>query len=80
MNKNIGRIVRFDDNDYFIVSCLDVGGCVYVYLMSVSCPFRVIIGKEMVTESIIEIMEIEEEEEKRKIYNLFLEKARMSIL
>jgi len=82
MGDNVGRVVRFDDNrDYVVISCIDDDIETYVYLMSVSSPLNVLIAMEKETSnSIVELVVVEDEMEKKRLYNLFLQKARLGLV
>lgn len=82
MFKQEGRVVKFDDNrEYVVVSRIDDDVETYVYLMSVSSPLNVLIAMEKENgNSIIELVVIEDEFEKKRLYNLFLQKARLGLL
>jgi len=80
MDKDIGRIVKFDKRDYLIVNRLSFNNNVYVYLLSINSPLDVIIAREKVTDFVTELIQVDEEDEKKKIYNMFLERARLNLL
>ncbi len=82
MFEKEGRVVRFDDDrEYLIISCIDDDIDTYVYLMSVSGPLNILIAVEKeVNNSITELVVIEDEIEKKRLYNLFLQKARLGLL
>lgn len=82
MFEKEGRVVRFDDDrEYVIISRIDDDIETYVYLMSVSSPLNVLIAMEKESgNSIIELVVIEDEIEKKRLYNLFLQKARLGLL
>jgi len=82
MFEKEGRVVRFDDDrEYLIISCIDDDIDTYVYLMSVSGPLNILIAVEKeINNSITELIVIEDENEKKRLYNLFLQKARLGLL
>lgn len=82
MFEKEGRVVRFDDDrEYLIISCIDDDIDTYVYLMSVSGPLNILIAVEKeINNSITELVVIEDENEKKRLYNLFLQKARLGLL
>lgn len=82
MFNEVGRVVIFDDDmEYLLISRIDDELDTYVYLMSVSSPLNIIIALERECgKSIVELVPIEDDEEKRRIYNLFLQKARLGLL
>ena len=82
MFEKEGRVVRFDDErEYLIISCIDDDIDTYVYLMSVSEPLNILIAVEReISNSITELVVIENENEKKRLYNLFLQKARLGLL
>ena len=82
MNNKVGRVVKFDDNrEYVVVSYIDDDVETYVYLVSVSSPLNVLIAMEKEnSNSIIELVVIEDEHEKKRLYNLFLQKARLGLV
>ena len=82
MLDDIGRVVKSDNNvDYLLVSRIYDDVDTYVYLMSVSSPINVLIAQEKESgNSIIELVVVEDEVERKRIYNLFLQKARLGLL
>ena len=82
MFEKEGRVVKFDDDrEYLIISCIDDDIDTYVYLMSVSGPLNILIAVEKeLNNSITELVVIEDEMEKKRLYNLFLQKARLGLL
>ena len=82
MFNEIGRVVKFDDDrEYLIISRIDDDIETYVYLMSVSKPLDVLIAMEKESgNSIVELVVVEDEIEKKRLYNLFLQKARLGLL
>lgn len=82
MVDDIGRIVKGEDNiDYLLVSRIYDDIDTYVYLMSVSSPLNVLIAKEKESgNSIVELVVVLDEVERKRIYNLFLQKARLGLL
>lgn len=74
--NNVGRIIRFDDLDYIVLSRIVFNLKSYLYLMSLDRPLKVLIAQEFPHDSkLIELDEVTNEDEKSKIYNLFLENA-----
>lgn len=82
MFNEVGRVVRFDDDrEYLLISRIDDDIETYVYLMSVTSPLNVVIAMEKeIDRSITELVPILDEEEKLRIYKLFLQKARLGLL
>ena len=82
MNNEVGRIIKFDDNrEYLLVGRIDDNIDTYVYLMSVSTPLNVVIAMEKeYSLNLVELVVVEDEEEKKRIYNLFLQKARLGLV
>lgn len=82
MFNEVGRVIKFDDDrEYLLVSRIDDNIDTYVYLMSVSAPLNVIIAMEKeYSRYNVELVVIEDELEKKRIYNLFLQKARLGLL
>jgi hypothetical protein len=82
MFNEIGRVVKFDDDrEYLVVSRIDDDIETYVYLMSVSKPLNVLIAMEKESgSSVVELIVIDDEREKKRLYNLFLQKARLGLL
>ena len=82
MFEKEGRVVVFDDDrEYLVVSRIDDDIETYVYLMSVSSPLNVLIAMEKEWgNSIVELVLVEDEAEKKRLYNLFLQKARLGLL
>lgn len=82
MFNEVGRVIKFDDDtEYLLISRIDDELDTYVYLMSVTTPLNIIIALEKEhSRSIVELIPIEDEDEKKRIYDLFLQKARLGLL
>ena len=82
MNNEVGRIIKFDDNrEYLLVGRIDDNIDTYVYLMSVTAPLDVVIAMEKeYSLNLVELVVVEDEEEKKRVYNLFLQKARLGLV
>ena len=82
MNNEVGRIIKFDDNrEYLLVGRIDDNIDTYVYLMSVTSPLNVVIAmKKEYSLNLVELVVVEDEEEKKRVYNLFLQKARLGLV
>lgn len=82
MYNEVGRIVKFEDNrEYLLIGRIDDNIDTYVYLMSASAPLNVIIAMEKeYSRNLVELVIVEDEEEKKRIYNLFLQKARLGLV
>ena len=82
MYDEVGRIIKLDDNkEYLLIGRIDDDLDTYVYLMSVSGPLNVIIAMEKEhNRSLVELVPVLEESERKRIYNLFLQKARLGLL
>lgn len=82
MFNEVGRVVKFDDDrEFLLISRIDDELDTYVYLMSATSPLTVIIALEKEHgKSLVELVPVLDDDEKRRIYNLFLQKARLGLL
>lgn len=82
MFNEVGRVIKFtDDREYVLISRIDDDIDTYVYLMSISAPLNVVIAIEKeYSRKVVELIEVKEDDEKKRIYNLFLQKARLGLL
>lgn len=82
MFNEVGRVIKFtDDREYVLISRIDDDIDTYVYLMSISSPLNVIIAQEKeYSRKVVELVEVLDSDEKKRIYNLFLQKARLGLL
>lgn len=82
MFNEVGRVIKFtDDREYVLISRIDDDIDTYVYLMSISSPLNVVIAQEKeYSRKVVELVEVLDTDEKKRIYNLFLQKARLGLL
>lgn len=81
MFEKLGRVIKYEDREYLLLGRVYDDVDTYVYLMSVSSPLNVLIAKEKEhSSSVIELVLVEDEELRKRIYNLFLQKARLGLL
>lgn len=81
MFDDIGRIVVVDDREYLLVSRMNYDDDTYVYLMSAASPLKILIAKERSSgSSVIELILVDNEMEKKKIYDLFIKSASLGLL
>ena len=79
--SDIGRIVNVGEREFILISRINYDGESYVYLMSSTSPIDILIAREEETPSkIVELVMIDDEMEKRRIYDLFLKGARLGLL
>ncbi len=81
MFNDLGRIVVVAGREYLLVSRVNHEVDSYLYLMSVSSPLDILIAKEKNSSaSVVELVMVDDDDEKRKIYDLFIKGARLGLL
>lgn len=81
MDNNVGRLVKIDNNEYVIVGYIYEDNDTYLYLVSVDDELNVVITKEKKNcDNVTMLEKICDQNEKMRIYNLFIQKAKLGLL